>query len=746
MVPTPRARFAVAALTTVCAPVTLLVPVSLLASGASCGSDSGAQASDDGGSSGPGADSMVLADRSSPDGSTGADGTPGVDGAGVDGAGGDAGDPCAADTSGTSGNTSITAVWANEGGDKVTRDELRAMGHASAVTSRVWDGHCIQTFGAKNEVVSFNVVLEAATSKATKVSVSLGDLTGPGGTVIRSAPRTADKLFDWTTTEAELFYVRYVQIKGLSQQAYGAMASWQEATFPKRAQCPGMMQSTPDSKPTGSGCAWTQRPVANKFYPDIAVPLELVPTFDIAASSNQSIWADVYIPKAAPSGIYGAILSISENGAVTHKVPVSLRVRNFALPDAPSAKTMLVTSYGDISPRYVGVAYPNPGTKEDMLVQTALRNQRLMAHRHRISLIGDDANQTGNQPGSDYVSVLDGSFFSAKNGYAGPGTGTGQDVYSIGTYGDITEGATQSQFTSAFNGWETWFEANFPNTERFVYLCDEIDCTQKSPTLATQLQWWAAISGAGSKLHTLATQNLLDAPKALSDPTSTWPFSQGVSGASTTTGGTTTADQTAADAVVAAEPTRRLFSYNGQRPGAGSIATEDDGVALREQPWGQYKKKLDRWFWWEATYYNDNQAGLGTVDLFTSANTFGAASSDSSYGTTGGANGNGVLFYPGTDTMFTSSSYGIAGPIASLRLKHWRRGLEDVDYLTLAAAIDPSTVSALVAKMVPSVLWEQQCHDPANDCSYTYAPISWSDNPEDWEAARAALAHIIDGQ
>ena len=540
--------------------------------------------------------------------------------------------------------------------------------------------------------------------------------------------------------------MRYLQITGLSQQAYGTLADWQEATFPKRAQCPGMTQTTPDSKPIGSGCPWTQRPVANKFYPDIAVPLELVPSFDVAASSSQSIWADVYIPKAAQSGVYGAILSISENGTVTHKVPVSLRVRGFTLPDAPSAKTMLFTSRSDISPRYAGAAHPSAGSPQDLLVQTALRNERLMAHRHRISLVGDDMNQTGTQPGSDYVSVLDGSFFSATNGYAGPGVGTGQDVYSIGTYGSLTGGFTQSQFTAAFNGWETWFEANSPKTERFVYLCDEVACTQTTPTLATQLQWWGAIGGVGSKLHTMATQPLLDAPAVLSDPTSSWPFSQGVSGAGTTTGGTTTADQNAADAVVGAEPTRRIFSYNGQRPGAGSIAIEDDGVALREQPWGQYKKRIDRWFWWEATYYDDNQQGLGMVDLFSSANTFGVATADATYGTKGGANGNGVLMYPGTDAAFPSSSYGIAGPIASLRLKHWRRGLQDVDYLTLAAAVDASAVSALVTKAVPSVLWEQQCHDPTSDCSYTYAPIGWSDNPDDWEAARAALAHIIDGQ
>jgi hypothetical protein len=722
MVSTLRTRSALAL-------ATLTAALALCAAGASCGGSGDAAAA--GGAGGSMAEGGPHGSAGPGPGAGAGSVTSVTSGAG----GGDAADPCKQDTGGASDSTSITAVWANEGGDKVTQDELRATGHASAVVNSVWDGKCIQTFGARNEVVSVNVVLEAATSTAARVSVSLGDLTGPNGAVIRSAPRATTKLFDWTSTEVELFYVRYLEIKGLSQQAYGALADWQEATFPKRAQCPGMTQATPDSKPMGSGCAWSERPVANKLYPDIAVPLELVPTFDIAASNNQSIWADVYIPKTAPPGTYGAMLTVSEDGAVTHKVPVSLRVRGFTLPDAPSAKTMLFTSYGDMAPRYIGENYANPGTPEDKVMQAAIKNQRMVAHRHRVSLIGDDANQSGTQPGGDYVGVLDGSFFSAQNGYAGPGAGTGQDVYSIGTYGGLTEGSSQTAFTNLFDAWETWFEANSPNTDRFVYLCDEIECQQGTPTLATQLGWWTAIDGPGSKLHTLATQPLPDAPAALSDPTSGWAFSDG----------TTSADQAAADAVLAAEPARRLYTYNGQRPGAGSCATEDDGVALREQPWAQYKKKIDRWFWWEATYYDDNQQGLGEVDLFTSANTFGTVSSDPAYGMAGGANGNGLFFYPGTDAMFSSSSYGIDGPIASLRLKHWRRGLEDVDYLTLAAAIDPSAVSAIVDQVIPSVLWEQQCHDQS-DCSYVYAPVSWSADPDDWEAARAELAHIIDGE
>ena len=248
MVRTPRVRSALVAIATLSASAALLGPI------ASCGSSTNAQS--------PGIDSGNGGDGGPRDGaSPGAGATDGGP-VGAEGAADDAGDPCAADTGGTSGASAITAVWANEGGDKVTRDELRATGHTSAVANGAWDGHCIKVFGAKNEIVSFNVVLEAATSQASKVTVSLGNLTGPGGSVIRSAPRTTDKLYDWTTTEVELFYVRYLQIKGLSQQAYGTLASWQEATFPKRAQCPGMTQATPDSKPTGSGCLWAQRPVA----------------------------------------------------------------------------------------------------------------------------------------------------------------------------------------------------------------------------------------------------------------------------------------------------------------------------------------------------------------------------------------------------------------------------------------------------------------------------------------------------
>jgi hypothetical protein len=633
--------------------------------------------------------------------------------------------------------TAITAVWANDGEDKVTRDELRAS-RGQSVTNSLWNGTAITLFGAKNEVININLILEAATRSATNVSVTMSNLSGPNGSVIRYAARPTSNLFDWTSTESELFYIRYLQMLGLSNYGYGTLATWQEATFPQRAQCP-----------SGTGCAWTKRPVANKYYPDIAVPIELVPTFTIVAANNQSIWADIYIPKTAAAGSYTGTFTISENGGVTHNVPVTLNVRNFELPDEPTSKTMLFTSYGDLNPRY-----------GSSTVQ-ALQNQIIVAHRHKISIIDDNFGQYfGNlQPALQWLPFLSGTGFTSANGYAGPGVGVGQNVFSIGTYGTMTQGTgneTEKIFKAQFSGWESWFEANSPSTERFVYLCDEVNCQQAKPTLTTQLRWWSTITDAGKNLHTMATQVLVSAPTALSDPTSTWPFSQGNWNGTRWVNGYTTRDQTAVNAVLAAEPARGLFAYGSDRPGAGSMETEDDGTSLRELPWGQYKKQVDRWFIWESTYYDSYQAGgPGNTNLFTTAQTFGMLPNnpknqcvDAIYGKISctSANGNGLLLYPGTDNVFSGSSYGISGPIASLRLKYWRRGIQDVDYLTLANAINPTAVANLVKQMVPSVLWEVQCVNPKNDCTYVYAPISWSNNPDDWESARAQLAHIIDGQ
>ncbi len=634
---------------------------------------------------------------------------------------------CAGTGSCSSGSSKLTAVWAGEGGDKVAQEELRASQSPASVINSTWDGSKIKIFGAKNEVVNFDLVLEAATSAASSVSVSLGELDGPSGAVLHYKAASGDALFNWVGREIELFYVRYLEIKGLS-----AFCCQKD----DERQIPEKLRRPYDSYGIGTG-TWTDRPDHNKHYPDIAVPLELTPTFNVAAAQNQSVWVDIYIPTGSPAGLYTGNLLVKENGTTTRTIPVELTVRNFALPDEPTAKTMLFFGYPYVNERYFSDRYPY-ATQEVADMHTVRNRHFMMAHRHKISLIDADLDNdvwTADQPHPEWLPRLNGSLFTANNGYEGPGTNTGNNIYSIGTYGSW---GWQSQGESGMwqhtNGWANWFAANVPGAEYFLYLIDE------SSNYAQTEQWARWINenpGPGKNVMSMATNRIIDAKAnmpSLDIPTSGMYV------------GDRSVWQTAADQYEA-DPNKRVYFYNGGRPASGSFMTEDDGVALRELAWGQYKKGVDRWYYWESTYYDDFQSGNGVTDLFHKARTFGYvnATPDSLLGETGYnySNGDGVLFYPGTDRKNTADSYGIKGPIASLRLKYWRRGVEDVDYLALAYAIDPVATQQIIDQTVPKALWEYGVTDPT-DPTWVRADISWSNDPDVWETARRQLADIIE--
>jgi hypothetical protein len=581
------------------------------------------------------------------------------------------------------------------------------------------------------------LVLEAPTADVAGVEVSLAELTGPDGAAITTRPAAGDDLFDYVGRDIELFYVRYLEIKGLSVDlAYGA---YDERHIPERCRRPF------DEDGSGSG-SWDDRPCHNRLYPEIAVPLELQAPFTIPAGTNQSIWGDIYIPKSASAGVYSGVIEVTENGAPTWRIPVELEVRDFTLPDLPSARTMLFVCQECVNERYLGAdnAYPEP--------ETALYAQGLelvdrhfqLAHRHKISLI-DHGDREPEEMAEAWVDRLNGELFTPARGYDGVGVGVGNNVYSIGTYSSWwwQDGGEVEMWANA-DAWVNWFEAqSFATpTEHFLYLIDESDDYAQIEQWAN---WIDSNPGPGQRLMSLATLDLPTAAvntPALDIPTS-W-MRAGVS-----------AEWQSAAEGYKADPDKRLYLYNSHRPATGSFATEDDGVALRELAWGQYKKGVERWFYWDSAYYVNYQCygyddPQGQTNLFQQAQTFGCYDYDDydeeALGEAGWNyfNGDGVLFYPGTDTRYPEESYGVMGPFASLRLKHWRRGIQDVDYLTLAAEIDPAATAEIVDGLIPQVLWEYGVGDP-EDPTWVLTDISWPTDPDVWEAARAELADIIEG-
>ncbi len=629
----------------------------------------------------------------------------------------------------------ISAVWANDGGDKVLRHELRAA--TARPTNTIWDGSAVRLFGARNEVLGFNLVLESKAG-ARAVNVVFNELLGPQNARIASRTASGDEVFAYVDRNIELFFVRYLQIRGLSKLSYD---TYDERHIPSKMRRPFTVSAANRTVTQGD---WTARPGADKLFPDIAVPLELHPNFAIPAATNQSIWVDVYIPKDVPAGEYKGTVTISVDGAVASRVPVVLEVLDFALPDQPVARTMIALEPYDIAHRYTGKRFPEANDPEFRIAQIARDRHFLLARRHKLTLMGgglpaEEPNGAVAPPSSTYQSMLKGTFFSKANGYAGPGEGLPLDLYVIGPYGSAAwSRGDRATVYKRMDEWEAYFRANFPSVERFLYDIDEpnLDDPKVLAEINARLDNYKSNPGVGKNLKIFTTAYI---DKGVARAPRYDIFGQWVGL------GVTDKVQQAVDAHRARGGL--LYHYNGIRPGSGSFAIEDDGVSPRTIPWAQMKLGIHRHFYYLLNYYNDYQTSGKQTNVFASARTYGIDDRfDPVVGRTGWnySNGDGVLSYPGTDKLFPEESYGRLGPFASLRLKHWRRGVQDADYIALARQKDPARVDAIVRRMVPRVYWEVGVEELA-DPSWKLGDISWSINPDVWESARRELAAIVTG-
>ena len=621
----------------------------------------------------------------------------------------------------THGPPGLEAVWAARGEHKVPRERRPATDTPGSELTTLWDGATARLKGARNEIVGFQIVLEAGEANVEGLTVTFDRLDGPDGAAITAAPTAGEGVFDWTQRDIELFLVRYLPIRGLSRLSYEL---YDERHIPERFRGPHDAYGIP----TGT---WADRPDHDMHYPDIAVPLEWSGEVSVAAEQSQAIWSDVYIPRDAAPGTYTGSVTVRHGDETVATLPVSLEVWDFALPDTPSAKTMLFYSSSNIARRYLGTAYPTDPA--DLLALRAVLDKHAqVAHRHKIALI-DGQVPDDNRPPDAWIPWLDGSLFTAAHGYRGPWEGGGNGVFSVGTYRSWAYGweTTEESLQTRSDAWRAWFDDHFPDTEVFLYLIDE------SSDYAQTEQWASWVDGApGGGLPTFATAPLYEAHSEAPSLDIGCGWAKGTGEPDGWLAGL---------AHFGEDPARRLFLYNGTRPWAGSFATEDSGVAFRVNAWGQHKLGVDRWFFWESTYYDNYQGGTGQTDVFSQAHTFGGTGViDPTIGETGWnySNGDGVLFYPGTDRVFPEQSYEQPGPIASLRLKGWRRGVQDGDYLALAERVDPAAVAALMAEHLPVFMHEYGVSSLA-DPTYVRTETLWSNDPDAWAAARDALAAII---
>lgn len=633
---------------------------------------------------------------------------------------------------------SLTKFWVSGGKYKVPMDDL-----PPSTTNYNWNGDRGYFFGMKNEYVSVALVIGNDTaSNVSEVTASLSSLVGPS--TISSVVVSSMNVWDMTNRPIQGWITRYKPILGNAQLAWEDYFDMYHNPTRFRTACT-IENGTYDQRCFPNvGQVWADRPDHDKYYPIILEPLEnvAVSSFTVYASSSQMIWWDVYLDKSLAAGTYTGTITVKEGVTTSTSIPVSLKVYNNTLPDTPTLPAMVYVENGDVQTRLRGSNCASPETEP---CRENLKRFYQMLHAHGVSPIGNDRT-TSDSPWEIDVTRLSGTLYSSTTGYYGRGQDTGDPIYSIGTYAgwQANWGTTNATtICSHLSAWATWFKNNYPSVKSLWYISDEgADTNANDEKWA---QWNSTVTTcqvAGYAINNFLTHSFDDAKNNV--PHVNMPCQSSMIGVASTT------IQTDAEyySQGLTPGTTTSCVYNGSRPSWGTITEDmDDGTSPLALFTSLHKKNLGVYFYWNATYYNDYQSGRGQNDLWNVAQTFGATpSSDALDGLKSNnySNGDGVLMYPGTDTLFPSDSRGVNAPYPGVRLKLMRDGIQYFDYIAMAKAINATTTNSIEATLLPSpIMWELQCHN-LGDCTYVWGKPTWSDDPDIWESNRETLAQIID--
>jgi hypothetical protein len=435
--------------------------------------------------------------------------------------------------------------------------------------------------------------------------------------------------------------------------------------------------------------------------PDPLVPLDLLPAgLSVPAGRNQGVWIDIYIPKETAPGPHQGTLVVEVDGApcslAACQLPLELEVIDATLPDQPAVSTMLYFSGRDrrtVLARY----FDEPERVDDLRMETLRDRHFKLARRHLVTLFeGQDEGPTRH-----LGDRLSGRAFTRDAGYEGWGEGVGQDLYSINTYG------SQGLGPDEIETWTGYFAKEaLSHVDYFLYAFDE-----PAPGQFARINENAACSKPVPSFVTTDYTPELDRVDIFCVLAEAY---------------------SRAAAAEARARGKRVWAYNGMRPFSGTFAIDDVAVSTRVNPWIQQAHGIPRWFYWEATHYEDYQGTGEQIDVWHDPLNYRNAS-----GWQGDwVNGDGLLIYPGRDRLFPAADRGFDGPLPSIRLKNWRRGIQDAAYLRMAGIAGQGAArDAAITRLIPAVLDDKDHHQP----------VSWVEDGELWLEVRRELAVAIAG-
>ena len=540
----------------------------------------------------------------------------------------------------------IGAIWAVNDGERIERDDLASPYKA---TNSAWDGDTIHLYGARNEVVAFQVIVQSGADGLDAVSVALPGLAARSGgaRIVYRAP-AADPT-DYRDRPIQLFSEHYMNVERASS------AGW---FYPSDISKP----AAPDD-PTGL------KPV--QLVPENARPgLGGFPV-TVPPNMNQGFWIDIYIPKDLASGMYLGTVDVRGDGDV-RRLPVELEVFDFTLPDENTIDLMVYFEEGQ-----TGLYH---GVENTESLNAAYHR---FAHRQRAEFVHAYNEQTA----AAAMGRFSGGDFTRANGYAGPGEGVGNVLVPRTFYGPGQDFAEEAAARRNADSWMTWLNRNLPGKTTFLYLPDE-PREDKYEEIHRYARFIHDDPGPGKDLPLLVTAGYREGVDGGIQAIDIWCSYYG--------------HYDIQRAIVERGHGDDMWIYNGQRPFGGAPLLDTPATDLRSNIWACFKHDIPVYFLWHCDHWRHN--GQIPDDLERNQNVW---ADPVSYKNKGGswANGDGCLIYPGREVIHSAEDRGIDGPCSSMRMANLRRGAQDHCYLTLARERGFDTaVNEALERIVPRVL------------------------------------------
>jgi hypothetical protein len=572
----------------------------------------------------------------------------------------------------------LAAVWATDDGDKIERHDLA---HPARLGSPVWiPGVGIDLWALRNETVAFQVVLEGDEAGACCLKVSMSGLEASNGARIRNdfTLPGADEgdLANSVGRRVEVFREVYLPVTLSSRTLF----YW------------------PGNALLGEG-----------EWPDPLAPIQTAVDggpYTVAPRSNQAFWVDITVPRGAEPNQYWGTFEITRASSLeSYKIPVRLTVLGPALPERSALQTLFFLARPENLATRHGVDQGSPAFAR------LLHRYAQMMHRHRLEM-----TLNGNLAGdlAPLAGILNGEVFRPEEGYEGPGEGLGDRLLFV-----HLDTSSESDLHRSIAWWHDWFTAcSIPWQAATYYVIDE-----PMPSEFGELERLASWAHAApTPIATLVTRSMT--PELVRGAAPEYIDIWAIPSSSRDYTGQPLRDRQAHGT--------RVGMYNGYHPAAGLQLIDAPAVGVRTWGWLAFQYDLDFWYTWDIARWFRPDAHVET-DTWNDPLSFtdGLARHGDAENV---GNGDGVILYPGQDRVYPRSDRGIFGPVASIRLKNARRGVQDHELLRMLKASGAEARARSIARATIGVGLYGASFD---------APPTWPNDGASWEMARRRLLALL---